>query len=55
MGDEYDRAPAVLERHELVEALLLERRVADREHLINQQDLGVDLDRHRERKPDHHP
>ena len=35
---------------ELVEALLLESRVADREHLVDQQDLGIDLDRDRERE-----
>ena len=36
--------PARLEALELVEAFLLERRVADRQHLVDEQDLGVDLD-----------
>ena len=31
------------------------RGVADREHLVDQQDLGVDLDRHREREAHVHP
>ena len=37
-----------------VHALLRERRVADREHLVDQHDVGVGLDHHREREPDHH-
>ncbi len=43
--------PSSLEPVELVEALLLEGGVADREHLVDQQDLGVDLDRDREGEP----
>ena len=46
--------PSAAQPRELVEALLLERRVADREHLVDQQDVGVDLDRGREREPDVH-
>ena len=46
--------PASSQPRELVEALLLERRVADRQHLVDQQDVGVDLDRDREREPDVH-
>ncbi len=42
--------PSALEPVELVEALLLEGGVADGEHLVDQQDLGVDLDRDRERE-----
>ncbi len=38
-----------------VEALLLERGVADGEDLVDQQDVGVDLDRDRERQADVHP
>ena len=37
-----------------VEALLLEGGVADGEHLVDEQDVGVDLDRHREGEPDVH-
>ena len=55
VGDEQDRLARLADAHELVEALLLERRVADREHLVDQQDVGVDLDHHREREPDQHP
>ena len=40
--------PFVAHAVEDVEALLLEGGVADREHLVDQQDVGVDLDRHRE-------
>ena len=54
VGHEQDRAALALEPLELVEALLLEARVADREHLVDQQDLGVDLDRDREREPHRH-
>ena len=35
-------------RVEHVEALLLEGGVADGQHLVDQQDVGVDLDHHRE-------
>ena len=38
-----------------VAALLLEGGVADREHLVDQQDVGVGLDHHRERQPHEHP
>ena len=55
MGDEHDRAAFALEPEELLEALLLEGGVADGEHLVDQQDLGVDLDRGREREPHEHP
>ena len=52
--DEQDRLAGLADADELVEALLLERRVADGEHLVDQQDVGVDLDHHREREPDEH-
>ena len=48
MRDEHDRSPLVAQPIEDVEALLLEGGVADREHLVDQQDVGVHLDRHRE-------
>ena len=46
--------PASPEVGELVHALLLERRVADGEDLVDQQDVGVDVDRDREAEPDVH-
>ncbi len=55
VGDEDDRAPFALEAEELLEALLLEGGVADGEHLVDQQDLRIDLDRDREREPHEHP
>ena len=54
VGDEDDRLARGLERLELLEALLLERGVADREHLVDEQDVGVDLDRNREAEPHAH-
>ena len=55
VGHEQDRPSLLLEPRKLVEALLLEVGVADREHLVDQQDVGVDLDRGRECEPDVHP
>ena len=46
--------PLVAHIVEDVEALLLEGGVADGEHLVDQQDVGVDLDRDRERQADVH-
>ena len=46
--------PSVAHGMEDVEALLLKRGVPNREHLVDQQDLGIDLDRHRESEPDLH-
>ncbi len=54
MGHEQNRASGPLQPTELVKALLLERGVADRQHLVDQQDLGIDLDRGREREPHEH-
>ena len=54
MGDEHDRAARVAHLVEDVKALLLERRVADCQHLVDQQDVGLDLDRHREGETDVH-
>ena len=53
--DEEDRRVGALDPLELLEALLLERRVADREDLVDEQDVGVHLDHHAERQADHHP
>ena len=46
--------PGVLQPLELLEALLLERGVADGEHLVDQQHVGVDLDRDGEAEPHAH-
>jgi hypothetical protein len=54
MGDEEDRLALVLEALEHVEALLLERGVAHREHLVDQQHVGVHLAHHAEREPHLH-
>ena len=55
VGDEQRSCgPRPCSRVELVEALLLEGGVADGEHLVDQQDVGVDLDRDREREPHVH-
>ena len=54
VGHEQHGGARLADALELVEALLLEGRVADREHLVDQQDLGVDLDHHREREPHEH-
>ena len=54
VGHEDDRLARGLELLELLEALVLERGVADREHLVDEQDVGVDLDRDREAEPHAH-
>jgi hypothetical protein len=46
--DEQDGRAAAAQAGELVVALLLEGGVAHREDLVDEQDLGVDLDHHRE-------
>ena len=55
VGDQDDRPPLVVQFAEHVEALLLERGVADRQHLVDEQDVGVDLRHQREPEPDQHP
>ena len=47
-------APLRADALELVVALLLEGGVADGEDLVDQQDLGVDVDHHREGEPHEH-
>jgi hypothetical protein len=54
VGDEQHRPPCAAQSRELVEALLLERGVADREHLVDEEDLGIDLDSSSERETDVH-
>ena len=51
---EQDRLALVAQAVEHVEALLLEAHVADGQHLVDQQDVGVHLDHHGEREPHLH-
>ena len=55
VADEHDRLALRAEAVERREALLLEALVADGEHLVEQEDVEVDLDRDRVREPDLHP
>ena len=48
VGDEQDGLAAALELRELVEALVREALVADGEHFVHQQHVGIDVNRHRE-------
>src|SRR5262245_28161930 len=53
--DEADGAAALLELEHLRHALPLERLVADREHLVQEQDVRVDVHGDREAEPHVHP
>ena len=53
--DEDDRAPFVAHPVEDVEALLLEGGVAHGQHLVDQQYVGIDLDRNRKGQAHVHP
>jgi hypothetical protein len=53
--DEDDRAAALLELEHLAEALPLECLVADGEHLVEQEHVGVEVRRDREAEPHVHP
>ena len=55
MRDEDDRAAVPVEVEDPVDALALERCVADREDLVEQQDVGVQVRRDREAEPHEHP
>ena len=55
MGDEDDRAAALLELRDATEALALKRFVADCEHLVEEQDVGVEKCRDREPEAHVHP
>jgi hypothetical protein len=48
VGHEQDRLPAPLELGELVEALVREALVAHREHLVDEQHVGIDVNGHGE-------
>ena len=52
--DEHDRLAVALEGPDALQALALEGLVADREHLVDEQDVGVDVDGHGEGQPDVH-
>ena len=54
VGDEQDRAAVLAHAVELAIALVLEGGVSDRQHLVDQQHLGVDLDHDGERQPHVH-
>ena len=54
VADEDDRLSLLAEALERREALLLELLVADREHLVEQEDVEVDLDRDRVGEPHLH-
>ena len=53
--DEDDRAAPLLELEHLAEALPLERLVADREHLVEQKHVRVEVGRDREAEAHVHP
>ena len=54
VADEQHRPALAHDVAHLPEALLLERRVADGEHLVDDQDLRLQVRRHRERQPHVH-
>ena len=51
---EEDRLPLLLELADLVDALLLKVAVADRQRLVDDEDVGIDVDGDRERQPHVH-
>src|SRR5262249_43776140 len=55
MRDEHDRSAPLAELENLAEALALERLVADREDLVEEQDVGVEVGCDREAEPHVHP
>ena len=55
MGHDHDGAAFVLELVDAVEALALERLVADGQHLVDEQHVGVDVHRDRETEAHVHP
>ena len=54
MAYKHDGLALVSHLGELLVALALESLVADREHLVDEQDVGVDVDGDREPEPDVH-
>src|SRR5689334_7818107 len=55
MADEQDGPPAARDLTHLAKTLLLELRVADRQHLVDDQNLGLEMRGNREGQPDVHP
>jgi hypothetical protein len=55
VADEHDGAAALVEAAHLRQALALELRVADGEHLVDRQDVGVEVRGHREGQPQYMP
>src|SRR5439155_6233198 len=53
--DEHDRAPGSTQVLHATEAALLELRVADGEHLVDEEDLRLEVRGHGEREPHGHP
>ncbi len=51
VADEQHGAALVRDRRHAVEAALLELRIADRKHLVDEQDLGLEMRGHREGQP----
>ena len=51
VADDHDGPALALEPLDVVEALALERGVTDGEHLVDQEHVGLDVDRHREPEP----
>ena len=54
VGDEQDGLAAPFELGELIETLQAEPCITDREHLVHQENVGVDVDRHGEPEPHVH-
>ncbi len=54
MRDQQHRLAAALEVGELVQALVGEALVTDRQHLVDEQHLGIDVNRHGESQPHVH-
>src|SRR5262245_26628535 len=52
--DEHDRSAVLLEGEDAAEALALERLITDGEHLVEEQDVGVEERRDREAEPHGH-
>src|SRR4029077_10309 len=54
VGHHQDRLAIGLELADTVDALLLERGVADSQHLVDDEDVRVDVDRYSKTEPDIH-
>ena len=54
VADKYDRSPVLRDLAHLAQALSLKRAVADRQHFVDEKDLGLQVSGDRERQPDVH-